>query len=225
MSCFGSPANFTQNWYDQGLAVDPNNSDVIFMSTIDLFRSTNGGTTFSNLTCGYSGGTTVHVDHHALAYAPGSSSTLIAGSDGGAYVTLNANAVGTPTFSQLNNSLSTLEFYSGDITKDFATAAQPGINGGMQDNGSAVYVWNAGNPTEAQWQMRNGGDGMFARIEPLQGLRWYQESQNGALRVSNTGPSRHAGVGHRRLDRRHEQELHLPLRDPKERLRRQAART
>ena len=52
-----------------------------------------------DLTCGYAGGNTVHVDHHALAYVPGSSSTLIAGSDGGAYVTLNANAA-TPTFTR-----------------------------------------------------------------------------------------------------------------------------
>ena len=184
----GCGGDYPQNWYDQGLAVDPNNPDVVFMDTFDIWKSTNGGTTFVDLTCGYSGGITVHVDHHALAYLPGSSSTLIAGSDGGAYVTLNANAA-TPTFTQINSSLSTLEFYSGDITKDFATAAQPGINGGMQDNGSAVYVWNAGNPTEAMWQMRNGGDGMFARIEPLQGMRWYQESQNGALRVSTTGPT------------------------------------
>ncbi|MEZ4770286.1 MAG: hypothetical protein R2844_17895 [Caldilineales bacterium] len=158
------------------------------MSTVDIFRSTNGGTTFVDLTCGYAGGTTVHVDHHALAYVPGSSSTLIAGSDGGAYVTLNANA-GSPTFTQINNSLSTLEFYSGDITGNFATAAQPGINGGMQDNGSAVYVWNAGNLAEAIWQVRRGGDGMFARIEPLNNQRYYQESQNGNLGVSTTGPT------------------------------------
>ena len=181
--CFG---DYGQNWYDQGLAVDPNNSDVVYMSTVDIFRSTNGGTTFTDLTCGYAGGNTVHVDHHALAYVPGSSSTLIAGSDGGAYVTLNADA-GSPTFTQINNSLSTLEFYSGDITGDFANAAQPGINGGMQDNGSAVYVWNAGNPAEAVWQVRRGGDGMFARIEPVLNQRYYQESQNGNLGVSTTG--------------------------------------
>lgn len=182
--CFG---DYGQNWYDQNIAVDPNNPDVTYLDTVDIFRSTNGGTTYTNLTCGYAGGTTVHVDHHALAYLPGSSSTLLAGSDGGAYVTLNANAA-NPTFSQLNTSLPTLEFYSGDITANFATSAQPGANGGMQDNGSAVYVWNAGNPTQAVWQLRKGGDGMYARIEPVLGQRWYQESQNGNLAVSTTGP-------------------------------------
>jgi len=36
----------------------------------------------------------------------------------------SANA-GTPTFTQLNDSLSTIEYYSGDITANFANAAQP----------------------------------------------------------------------------------------------------
>lgn len=181
--CFG---DYNQNWYDQNIAVDPNNADTTFLSTVDIFRSTNGGTSYTNLTCGYAGGTTVHVDQHALAFVPGSSSVLLSGSDGGAYVSTNANAA-NPTFTQINNSLATLEFYSGDLTGNFATAAQPGINGGMQDNGSAVYVWNAGGPTQTVWQMRKGGDGMFARIESVLGQRWYQESQNGALAVSTAG--------------------------------------
>jgi len=181
----GCDGDYPQNWYDQGLAIDPNNPDI-FMDTFDIWKSTDGGTVFVDLTCGYAGGNTVHVDHHALAYVPGSSSVLIAGSDGGAYVTLNANAA-NPTFSQLNDSLSTLEFYSGDITANFATSASPGANGGMQDNGSGVYVWS-GTPGPALWQLRKGGDGMFARIEPVMGQRWYQESQNGNLSVSLTGP-------------------------------------
>ena len=165
---------------------------MTFLGTFDIFRSTNGGTTYINLTCGYAGGTTVHVDHHALAYLPGSSSVLLAGSDGGAYVTFNANAT-SPSFSQLNNSLSTLEFYSGDITANFATAAQPGVNGGMQDNGSAVYVWEARQlRRRPSGRLRKGGDGMFARIEPVLGQRWYQESQNGDLAVSTSGPSAHS---------------------------------
>jgi hypothetical protein len=179
----GCGGDYPQNWYDQGLAIDPNNPDLVIMDTYDIWKSTNGGTSFTDLTCGYGGGTTVHVDQHALAYVPGSSTTFLAGSDGGAYVT---NDGGT-SFSRLNDSLSTLEFYSGDITDNFANAASPGINGGMQDNGSAVYVWS-GNPGPALWQLRKGGDGMFARIEPALGQRWYQESQNGSLAVSQTGP-------------------------------------
>ena len=115
----GCDGDYNQNWYDQGLAVDPNNPETVFMDTFDIWRSTNGGTTFTDLTCGYAGGTSVHVDQHALAFRPGSSSVLLTGSDGGAYVSLNANS-GTPAFTQINSSLNTIEFYSGDITANFA---------------------------------------------------------------------------------------------------------
>ena len=178
-----------QTWYNAGMAVDPNNPDVVFLSMIDLYRSVNGADTFNNLTCGYNGGTDVHVDHHARTFVGGSSSTLLVGSDGGAYVSLNADAIdpNAVAFINLNETLGTIEFYSGDITANFATASDPGINAGAQDNGSMVKVWS-GTPSVAEWQLRTGGDGMFARIEPIQGLRWYQESQNGNLKVSTTGP-------------------------------------
>jgi hypothetical protein len=185
----GCAGDSGQNWYNQALAVDPNNPDVLFLSTIDIHKSVNGGVTNVNITCGYQGGTT-HVDQHALAFLPGSSSVLLAGSDGGAYVSTNADlppSTGIPSFTQLNDTLSTIEFYSGDITAGFATSATPGVNAGAQDNGSSVFVWS-GDPGPAMWQLRNGGDGMFARIEPKAGLRWYQESQNGNLVVSTTGP-------------------------------------
>jgi hypothetical protein len=177
----------TQSWYNQNIAVDPNDPNTVFADAIDIFRSTNGGTAFTNLTCGYAGGTTVHVDQHALAFVPGSSTTLLTGSDGGSYVTLNANAA-TPTFSRLNDSLNTIEFYAGDITANFATSNAPGVNAGAQDNGSSVYVWPSNNVGPALWQLRNGGDGMYARIEPVLAQRWYQESQNGNLRVTTAGP-------------------------------------
>ncbi|HEX8228019.1 MAG TPA: S-layer homology domain-containing protein [Chloroflexia bacterium] len=184
-----------QSWYNQHIEVDPNNPDVIMVDTIDIFKSTNGGDTLTNITCGYTQNTVkqVHVDQHALEYLPGSSSVMLAGNDGGMYVTLNATAE-APAFSQLNDTLNTIEFYAGDITANFANSNAPGANGGSQDNGSMVYVWNSTSPIQtvtpgpAMWQVRNGGDGMYARIEPVFGQRWYQESQNGNLVRSITGP-------------------------------------
>ena len=181
----GNQGDYPQNWYDQGVTVDPVDPDVVFISTVDLFRSTDGGTTFVDLTCGYAGGN-VHVDHHARAFVNGDPDRLLVGSDGGVFYTGNATA-GSPSFVQLNDTLSTIEFYSGDITADFANSSSPGINAGAQDNGSSVKVWS-GNPGPALWTTTLGGDGMFARIEPKQGQRWYQESQNGNLTVSTTGP-------------------------------------
>lgn len=180
-----------QAWYDQGITVDPTDSDVLFMSTVDLFRSTDGADTFQNVTCGYTGAPDdVHVDHHARSYVDGDPDRILIGSDGGIYYSDDATAtpVANITFTQLNTSLPTIEFYSGDISGSFATSLAPGINAGAQDNGSSVAVFT-GDPGPVEWQMTTGGDGMFARIEPQLGLRWYQESQNGNLKVSTAGPT------------------------------------
>ena len=37
----------SQMWYDAGLTVSPTDPNVLFVSTVDLFRSINGGTTFT----------------------------------------------------------------------------------------------------------------------------------------------------------------------------------
>ena len=89
----GCGFDYPQNWYDQGLAVDPNNPDRVFVDTYDIWFATRTGTTFNDLTCGYQGasGRVVHVDQHALAFVNGSSSILLVGSDGGAFSTVNAN--------------------------------------------------------------------------------------------------------------------------------------
>ena len=84
-------SDYAQNWYDQGLAVDPNNADRLFVDTYDVWLATRTGSSFTDVTCGYGGGTSVHVDQHALAFVNGSSSMLIVGSDGGAFATTQAD--------------------------------------------------------------------------------------------------------------------------------------
>jgi subtilisin-like proprotein convertase family protein len=194
-NCAGTgAASQGQNWYDQGVAIDPNNPDIVWIQGIDTFRSVDGGVTFGNVSCGYeAAGGDIHVDMHGIIYVPGSSNQLLMGNDGGIYYSANANIANKDqiTFSSLaaNVDTSALEFYSGDITANFATDGDPGISGGMQDNGSAYYRWNvAGGEVvgPATWQMRNGGDGMYSAIEPTNQntttVRIYQESQNGSLR-------------------------------------------
>lgn len=186
----GCGFNYNQNWYDQGLAVDPNDPNVVFMDTYDIWKSTDGGASFTDITCGYSTGlakAVVHVDQHALAFVGNSSSTLLAGSDGGMYLTLNAN-VPSPVFVSLNDTISTLEFYSGDISANFANASSAAATGGLQDNGSSTAEWPLGDPSETAWSMRFGGDGLYSRLEPKQGQRYYHETPGGALVVSTSGP-------------------------------------
>src|SRR5436190_4767468 len=84
--CQNSPSDYPQNWYDQGVAVDPNNPDRVFFDTFDVWFATRTGTAWNDTTCGYSysgSAGPVHVDQHALAFLPGSSSILVIGNDGG----------------------------------------------------------------------------------------------------------------------------------------------
>jgi hypothetical protein len=189
--CGGSNTDYNQNWYDQGIAVDPNNSDRAFFDTFEIWFWKNGNISWSDATCGYSGNTEiVHVDQHALAFVPGSSSILLAGSDGGVYATTSANGSNGPTHTQwfnMDNGLNTIEFYSGDISANFATSASPMANGGAQDNGSSAVTFS-GSPTgPVQWQMGVGGDGFFARIDPV-GNRFWQGNNGGQLNVCTHAP-------------------------------------
>ena len=174
-----------QTWYNAGVVVDPNDPDTVFLSTIHVFRSIDGADTFTEIGAGYCGDS-IHVDQHGRAFVGGSSETLLVSNDGGAYVTHDASAA-NPTWIQLNDTLNTIEFYGGDITGNFATSDAPGVAGGSQDNGSAVYIFS-GEPAPAEWIHRKGGDGFYSRIEPVNEERWYHESQYGNLSVTLTGP-------------------------------------
>ena len=69
----------------------------------------------------------------------------------------------------IDGGLNTIEFYSGDISANFATSANPQIDGGAQDNGPSSATF-AGSPTgPIQWQMGTGGDGFCG------GSRQYDE--------------------------------------------------
>lgn len=191
-SAFTGCANASvQSWYNAGLLIHPTNPDIVFASAVDAFRSTDGGTTWTNIICGYSGGVTggFHVDHHARAFVANDPNRLLLGSDGGVHYTENPYVTtGRPTFVQLNNTFNSIEFYGGDVTANFATAATRGAIGGAQDNGTSTVTW-ADTPGPALWVMRRGGDGIHARIEPVLGQRWYASSQNGSITASTTGPA------------------------------------
>jgi hypothetical protein len=165
----GCGFDYPQNWYDQGIAVDPNNADRIYVDTYDVWLATRTGSSFTDVTCGYGGGTSVHVDQHALAFVNGSSSIMLVGSDGGAFATTqaNLNPPGPANFFNMDDGLNTIEFYSGDISGNFADSPNPSAAGGAQDNAPSVAGFS-GYPTgPVQWQMTIGGDGFYARIDPV----------------------------------------------------------
>jgi hypothetical protein len=190
----GGSGDYAQNWYDQGVAVDPNNPDRVFFDTFevwfwqDTFPVDPDPTgVWNDLTCGYGTNKGVHVDQHALAFVPGSSSILLAGNDGGIHGTTNAdttNAVTDPTWFNMDTGLNTIEFYAGDISGNFATSATPQAVGGAQDNGPSSVMF-PGSPTgPAQWQMGLGGDGFSGQIDPIgtgTSLRFWQGNNSGGV--------------------------------------------
>jgi hypothetical protein len=169
----------TQSWYNAGMSVHPTEPNTVMLSAFRTFRSTNGGTSFSST------GSAPHVDHHARTFVNNDPNRLLIGTDGGVYYTANALA-GSPTWTSLNATLNTIEFYSGGISPNFNTAATASAVGGAQDNSCMVSTWSGGNFGPQSWASRNGGDGFWSTIEPILQQRWYYSSQNGAIVATST---------------------------------------
>lgn len=101
----------TQAWYNNVLAVDPDNENVVFAGGLEIYRSTNRGSTWTQLTSWTRDGaySYVHADHHALTFDPKNSSIMYAGNDGGIYKSTNKGL----GWVSLNNNLSITQFYYG----------------------------------------------------------------------------------------------------------------
>ena len=83
----------------------------------------------------------------------------------------------------MDTGINTIEFYSGDISGNFANAASPQASGGAQDNGSSSVTFNGPPTGPVQWQLGVGGDGFYSRIDPVgtgSSLRFFQGNNGGA---------------------------------------------
>ncbi len=157
----GNNSVFTrgQAWYDLIAAVDPNNEDVVYIGGIDALRSDDGGSTWTQMTTwtlfnapGFTQDQNVHADHHAIIYAPGSSSRAVWGTDGGIAYTANANISGSkPTFADKNTGFNTIQYYSAAVHPTDPNY----FLAGSQDNGTQKYTMAGVNATSYV----SGGDG------------------------------------------------------------------
>ncbi|MFK7971624.1 MAG: fibronectin type III domain-containing protein [Bacteroidia bacterium] len=148
-----------QAWYDLIAAVDPNNDDRIYIGGIDLLLSTNGGTSWTQVSQWYGGGgfQYVHADQHAIVFQNGNSNRVYFGNDGGVFRSTNGAAT-NPTINFIANGYNVTQFYAADIHPN------AGVNeflAGAQDNGTHRFT-NAGINSTVEV---TGGDGAFCHID------------------------------------------------------------
>ncbi len=161
-------------WYFGLLEVDPNDHNLVYCADIDLFKSTNGGSNWQNITNSYSGSfDQQHPDQHAMWIDPLNQDNLVVGNDGGMF---NTNAGGAPWTKSYDLPIS--QFYATEI--DYL---QPEIKlGGTQDNGTLKSDGTINN-----WDHIYGGDGFHTKVDYTNSNIIFAESQWGGLGKSTNG--------------------------------------
>lgn len=171
----GTNFSGSQAWYDFYIHVNPFDPEFVYVGSIDIWRSTNGGTNFQNITNGYSGGY-VHVDQHNVGFHPTNLDAMISVNDGGVW---RSSDRGT-SWTNLNSSLTLTQFYR--ITSDPSNASH--ILGGTQDNGTQRTMGTT------NWAAAFGGDGGEVCFHSQNPSRILGETQyNGIYRSTNGGAS------------------------------------
>jgi len=155
-------------WWFGRLKVDPNDADVVYAIGFDIYKTTNGGSSWF-----YASGS-VHVDQHEVAISPDNSSRVLLANDGGLYKSANAGSSWTQ---QMN--LPITQFYTCAID-----ASQPQrLYGGAQDNGTNRTLMGG----ISDWASIYGGDGFYCLIDPTDNTYVYAEYQYGNLARSTNG--------------------------------------
>lgn len=174
----GANTTSGQSWYDLAIAASPTNAEEIYIGGINVWKSTDGGVTYSIKSHWYfppSVGYT-HADIHALEMF---GNRLYCGSDGGIFKSTN----GGNSFADLSDGLSITQFYRIGGSEQVPHK----IIGGTQDNGCNLI--NNGVALHT-----NGADGMETLISSLDSLVMYTSSQYGSFRRSDDGGYNFSGI-------------------------------
>lgn len=169
---------FVQCAYNNVIAVDPTNANVVFDGEVGFDRSLNGASTWDNPT-----GSTVqlHSDNHAIVFSAAGDKIYV-GSDGGVFSSTNfttSNPISV-TWSSLNATLAITQFYPGIATDpDNAIDAV----GGTQDNGTNHYTGSL------LWNKVFCCDGGYAAIDPTNPSTFYVTCQGECIEKTTSDGS------------------------------------
>jgi hypothetical protein len=161
-----------QGWYANTIWVSPLNPNLVVVGGLDLWRSTDGAATFTQISQWWSTPDSAHADHHFIASPPnfngGSVRTVYFANDGGMYKAADVATVGKVTgWTELNNNLGVTQFYSAAINP---TTQE--VIGGTQDNGTLFFKPATG---AQQWKETYGGDGGWSAADPKDPNYFYGE--------------------------------------------------
>jgi hypothetical protein len=174
----GNASFCSQGGYDLVVKVKPDNANVVWIGGTNLYRSTNGGQSFTRVG-GYVSANTYaqsqnhHSDQHAIAFFPNNPNAMISGHDGGLAKTTNALAQ-PQTWTSLNNGYIATQFYTVAVDPQ---AGSDFITGGTQDNGTwGTNVASFSTP----WTSLLSGDGAYTDIV-AGGNTFYVSAQQGVV--------------------------------------------
>ena len=163
----------SQVWYDNAIAVNPTDPSVVWAGGTPLFRSLDGGNTWTELAQAGPNNVLIHVDQHYFAFTNDGSKLYIA-NDGGMYSTTDAGA-SRVNFTNLNATLAITQFYPGfSVHPSDPTIAI----GGTQDNGTQHYSGSM------SWDTVTCGDGGNTAIDPSAPNIAYSACQNIDIRAT-----------------------------------------
>ncbi|MFK2819443.1 T9SS type A sorting domain-containing protein [Flavobacteriaceae sp. LMIT009] len=170
----GIPAtDFTRGQAFYDLEIEADASDNLIIGGINLFRSTDNGATWSqiskwanNANMNLLSVSLVHADQQAIVFRPGAGNgnKLAFGTDGGIYYTDDITLASTSTTAIVLRSkdYATTQFYYGDISSVIG-GANDDIIGGTQDNGTPLL--QDGGAGINGFTDITGGDGGYSEID------------------------------------------------------------
>ncbi|HEV8614639.1 MAG TPA: hypothetical protein VGU22_04025 [Methylomirabilota bacterium] len=139
--------NAGQSRYMNVIAVDPTNEAIVFGGDFNLYRSTNGGVTWTNVsTSGAARKNRIHEDVHALVFDPANHNTVFVASDNGIYTSLDNGqtwdalhgAADIPADPIVSSNLVTLQCWT------VAVSQTPQLAFAVTTHDNYSYKWSAG---------------------------------------------------------------------------------
>jgi hypothetical protein len=146
-----------QAFYDLLLEVDPNNDEIVYTGGIDLFKSENGASEWTQIShwTGSFNLPEVHADQHIAAFGHYDSNKVIFGNDGG----VSYSADGGETIEERTNGLITSQYYTVAVAPTSAFNGDV-FAGGLQDNGTQLIEDASMNSYNESNEIQ-GGDGAY----------------------------------------------------------------